>query len=91
MITGSDEVTPVALRAAAALTHGGEGVGADDGDELEGVGPGDDGAAVPPLHAPSADAVASASATSFGLNLSSGPRECGVAWSTGEWLPAGLT
>jgi hypothetical protein len=96
MITGFDDETPVARRAAGAFTHRGAGVtpadGDGDGEGLdEAVGLGEGGAAVPPLHATCAHIVSSATAKRFGLNLSSGPRECGVLWSAGGWWPAGST
>lgn len=91
MITGLDEVTPVARRVAAALTQGGGGVEAADGDgDEEGLGEAVGGAAVSPLHAANA-AVVRATATSFRVSLSSGPRECGALWSTGGWWLAGST
>jgi hypothetical protein len=94
MITGADDETPVARRAAAAVTHGGGGVTAADGegDGLgEAVAPGEAGPALPPLHAAKAQIVASATATTFGLNLSSGPRVCDALWSAGGWWHAGST
>jgi hypothetical protein len=93
-MTWSDDETPVARCAAAGLMHGGGGVASTDGegDGLDGaVAPGEGRAAVPQLQPASAQAVASARTTRFGLNLSSGPRECGAWSSSGGSLPAGWT